>query len=317
MYDHFDKGNLVYEVFKIDMKLGSFYPNIAIFISRNVLTLEFSVPKQIFGNNIQQAKFSDIIPILDTIKSHLQIEMGVEFKEEIDNWNIQRLDICDYIHSSDIDTFLKRLQETSYSRKKKYIYDSSVMFVGRTYTIKFYKKYDEFFKHDFKLLREENIEKAINLMNSVQNDIRVEIGYKREFLVKYLKLKNKIVKVKDIIKYQDKLLKHFQMVNNKLYANTPVEDLNDISIKKTFINNLGKTKGLQLFFFYKEYFKSKTARDNLKLMMSKPTYYKRKKLMDNLIKKVKLSETLCFGKPYKATEQSVLNNLEQYIQNEV
>ncbi len=48
MYDHFDHGDLVYEVFKIDMKLGSFYPNIGIFISRNLYT--FSKVSKIYSN---------------------------------------------------------------------------------------------------------------------------------------------------------------------------------------------------------------------------------------------------------------------------
>ena len=103
------------------------------------------------------------------------------------------------------------------------------------------------------------------------------------------------------------------MVKKKLYINTPIENLTDQTIKNIYIEKLGKVKGGQLYYFYKEYFKTPGTRNKLKKIMDKNTFYKRRKLMQELIPQAHLSDPLCFGKPSKATEQSSFIPLEHFI----
>lgn len=312
-YNCIEDDDLVYEVFKSGLNLGSYQPNIAFFISHNEIKIEFSVPKQIYGNNIEYAYFRDIVPLLERIKQSLELTFGIKFIDNPKLWEVQRIDICEYIPSTNIDMLLERIKSTSYSRQSKYVYPTSVMFKGRTFSTKVYKKGDEFFKHDFKRIFAINPEMAIKLHNSSRSLLRMEIGYRSEFLKKHLNLKK--VTVIDIIKNKKIILKHFKMVKKKIYINTPIENLTDQTIKNTYIEKLGNTKGNQLYYFYKEYFKNETSRNRLKKIMDLKTYYKRRKQMQELIPKTHLSEPLCFGKPLTAPEQSVLNRLEQYIQN--
>ena len=325
MYDHFDKGIMVYEVFRYDLNLPSSNRTIAVFISHNDIKIEFSVPKFLFGHNLFVATFDDIVPALEQIKTVLEDEIDAVFPLSVEDWTVQRIDVCDLIECSNINSTLGYLQNSSYPRQTIHVYKTSVMFVGRTYTTKFYKKYDEFMKNDFKLLREQDYGLAVQLANSVRNSLRFEVGYKREFLVRYLNLHDKVVKIKNLLKYSDKLLKHFEMIRSKFYLNTDIilENSTDESIIHTFVKKLGKKKGTALFDFYKKYFSSRESRAMLKEEYSKNTFYKYKKLMEELIVKTSTNKPLCFAQPYKVGDRTVRTKkfeqweLEQYIENDV
>lgn len=325
MYDHIDAGVLVYEVFRYDLNLPSSNRTIAVFINRDSIKIEFSIPKFLFGHNLFPVTFDDIVPVLEQIQTVLEDKINAVFPYPVEEWNIQRIDICDLFDSSDIQALLVRLQNSSYPRQTIHVYKTSVMFVGRTYTTKFYKKYDEFMKNDFKFLKEKDYGLAIQLANSVRNSLRFEVGYKREFLVKYLKLRTNTVKVKNILEYKNKLLKHFEMIRHKFYLNTDIilENATDESICDTFVKKLGKKKGLVLFDFYKKYFSSRESRSMLKDQYAKNTFYKYKKLMEELIVKTSTNKPLCFAKPYKVGDRTVHPKkyepweLEQYIKDSV
>jgi II/X family phage/plasmid replication protein len=118
--------------------------------------IEFSLPKFVNGQNVDLL-FNYRVAILDFVTfiytyfrvKHVSIEQIMQYE-------LSRVDFCYYykyqsqLHALD---FIRSFRGwCSHKRKRVHFYDTSVMFVGKAYSMKFYMKYDEFQSHDKKEL---------------------------------------------------------------------------------------------------------------------------------------------------------------------
>lgn len=116
--------------------------------------VEASIPKFFNGQNVDLL-FDYRIKVLDFV-SYLYsfFQVRLPSVDGIRSIGLGRVDICYYykfpsqIHAFDFINAFKMWSK--HKRKKVHHYDTSLMFVGRSYSLKFYMKYDEFQRHDKK-----------------------------------------------------------------------------------------------------------------------------------------------------------------------
>lgn len=118
------------------------------------IIVEASIPKFFNGQNVDllydyRSKCLDFVCYLYTF-----FKVTRPTSDEILSIALGRVDICYFykfesqIHAFDFINAFKMWSK--HKRKKIHHYDTSMMFVGRSYSLKFYMKYDEFQKHDKK-----------------------------------------------------------------------------------------------------------------------------------------------------------------------
>lgn len=169
-----------FQLIKFNELVGSFSRNISIFLdSTDFLFLEFSLPKQIMGHNVFLLSTHNLQDNLETVQNSL-VKVFSDFPA-VFYWEYQRIDFC-YAWKM-LDDLAARstvaiLQSLEFPRKKTYKYDSSVMFLGKTYSLKFYMKHEEFFTHDFKELRKlgkKQMEFAYEILQISSGVLRFEV----------------------------------------------------------------------------------------------------------------------------------------------
>jgi hypothetical protein len=155
---------------------------------KTFLTLELSLPKFWYGHNVHL--LYDFVSALQQLKKILDKELHCRFPDVM-TWQVSRVDCCyawrcpsEKIAQQILDS-LKRL---NFSRKKPIIYPETILFVGATYSVKFYLKYFEFIEHDRKALLEDKASlEWINYLEELSKGVlRYEVTLRRQ----YLKRKN-------------------------------------------------------------------------------------------------------------------------------
>jgi hypothetical protein len=212
------ENKTIYKIYNTDLSLGSFDRKINIFLSDtdiNNLKMEFSVPKYYFGTNvllfyIEEDNFRKILyKLYEDLKNYFG-DFPIIYK-----WEIMRLDICyswKFINNSTAQTILESLRSFCIKRKKLRHYNTSLMNVGATYSIKFYLKKDEFFEHDLKELVSNNRhEFAYNMLNVSDGILRFEVTIRHTHLIRLLE---KDFQDGDIIYGVKKV--YFNHINDKL-----------------------------------------------------------------------------------------------------
>lgn len=116
--------------------------------------VEVSLPKFFQGQNVDLL-YDYQVRLLDFVCYLYQFfRVTIPPVERIRQFEVSRVDVCYfYKHQSQIHAFdmIKAFKMwTKHKRKKVHFYDTSMMFVGRSYSLKFYLKYDEFQRHDRK-----------------------------------------------------------------------------------------------------------------------------------------------------------------------
>lgn len=251
--------SIEFEFHKANIELGSYERNVSIFSSNNPegFFIEFSLPKYIKGNNVEMIYPHEIPSIMEKLYPELCKFMNHDLPH-FSLWQIYRLDICynwlfkDESEAIRVIDFLKRID---FARKKKYVWDTSIMYKGSTYIVKFYAKGAEFLKNDFKELP---IERSAFLYEQAKRIVRFEVGIKRQQL-KELFLNDKIY-LKDIIddsvmteNLAHYLSKVFFYINPKQMKNSEITEL--------LLKNFTKSKATRLFQFYKSYHLDDEAKD--------------------------------------------------------
>lgn len=218
-----------YVIIKVPINLGSFVSRKVLRIPKNFMDgyenyaeLELSIPKYCFRHNVKMLKIADFYPACENIAKDLEEELGL--KSDVNNWLIQRLDIC-YNWKLDsrkqLDSYLKIFQNLDYSRKKKYIYDTSAMYKGSTYTVKIYSKYDEYLVHDYPhLCKWYPTDWAMEALEQSKNVLRFEVSIRKQHLdIDFHKANLKIIDVTEelVIKALNKyFLKLVKLTNTEL-----------------------------------------------------------------------------------------------------
>jgi len=148
------------------------------------LTLEFSIPKFWYGHNIHLL-YGCVVP-LRQLKKLLEVQLHCKFVDVLE-WQVWRVDLCyawrlpsQLIAQQMLDS-LKRL---NFPYKKPIIYPTSLVFPGKTYSIKFYLKLPEFVQHDRKVLLKDkaSLEWINHLEELSKGVLRFESTLRRRFL---------------------------------------------------------------------------------------------------------------------------------------
>lgn len=134
--------------------------------------IELSLPKFFNGQNVDLL-YNYRCGIIDFITYIYQFfRVSPPDEQKIRDIEVSRIDFCYYykfqsqIHALD---FIRSFKYWSqHKRKRVHYYDTSVMFVGASYTLKFYMKYDEFQKHD----KKEIIKNIASLMDLKDDELK-------------------------------------------------------------------------------------------------------------------------------------------------
>lgn len=255
-FERFQKKDLKtdevkFEFFSANLKLGSYYRNVSIKSTKapQGLFIECSFAKYSKGNNVEMIYPHDLIPIAETLYTELCKHIGHTLPP-IATWEVYRLDICynwlfknkdEALHAID---FIKRID---YPRKKKLVWDTSVMHQGSAYVVKFYHKGSEFEKHDRKEMDKKDPNRAYELLLWANNIVRFEVGLKHAYLCELYSLKKVYLsdidsdyQIEDTLKHY--LSKVFFYINNKTTTSAEV--------RRILYDNFSKTKAMRLYQFY-------------------------------------------------------------------
>lgn len=273
------ENNIKYKIFRDQINVGSYSYNINIFInSLDFLFVEFSVPKLLFGNNIDLAFFSDILKTLRKVEKTLSDYLKLK---DCTVWEVMRLDLCRYIKSDNPYRDIHMFQMLDYPRQKKYIYDTSVMFVGRSYSSKFYIKEDEYFKHDFKEISKYDLSLAYNILAKSKNKIRFEVGYRSQALKQILGLQ--CVTIQDILDKELDLRQHFYKIYTKLYGDIDPKRMEQNSLLELLQQQYKPKRALQLYQFYVLYYSDDFNKKIIKENYSRSQIYRNLKAIKKAI----------------------------------
>jgi len=246
-------GKMEFEFFSSNIELGSYHRTVAI-KSTNVpqgFFIEFSAPKYFKGNNVEMIFPHQLPEILSRLYVELCNHMNYKLPD-VSTWPIYRLDVCynwifrDHNEATYAMDFLRLID---FPRKKKYTYDTSVMYKGSAYTVKFYAKGNEFQAHDFDKLE---VNHAVALQSWADRIVRFEVNLKHQYLKQFIGLDK--VYLKDVIDDQpiQDILNYF--LEEKVFFYLNANSMTDENIKQILFENFTKTKSTRLYQFYKDYY---------------------------------------------------------------
>jgi II/X family phage/plasmid replication protein len=251
--DDMRTGEVEFCFYTSQAELGSYNRTVNIRVNDNPqgLFLEFSIPKYEKGNNVEMIHSHDLLNIMT--KMYEDFSKYLEYYElpPFSEWVIYRLDVCYnwlFNNKDEARYAMNFIQRIDYPRKKKYIYDTSVMYKGTAYTIKFYLKGPEFKKNDFKKIEED---RAWELLLWADKIMRFEVNLKRTYLNNFFGLNNVYVNqinddqvILDILKYY--LARVFKYINAKSMTEEKVSEI--------LFSRFTKAKATRLYQFYKGYY---------------------------------------------------------------
>ena len=210
-------GVINLHLLRSDVRLGSYDNHLNIIVpNNNEMYLEFSVPKVMYGHNVYLLYKNKLYITIRYIHKKLEEYFGVF--PDIDRWKVQRLDLCyswKFENQDKAYDVLMLLRSFKVPRKTMVKWDNSVMGKGSDYTMKFYLKYDEFFAHDFKVMRKNKKyrDKSFDVLHLSEGVLRFEVTIrekqlKRDFGKKYISIFDIIKCDVDILlkKYFDKFM---------------------------------------------------------------------------------------------------------------
>lgn len=216
--------------------------------SNNFMYLELSIPKYVFDHNVRMINASDFQNIVS--KLHQELADDYNIITVLDDWEIMRLDLCyawKMKNKDELNNALSILQSLRYSRKKRYNYDTSVMFKGSAYTVKFYSKYEEFLKHDYNRIWKVNEELADEILLLAENVLRFEATIRRTHFITVFRKPR--IGVKDIT--EEVVLNTINYYFNKLVKLVDLEVSNKISVYDRLIVEFGEVKGRDIYEKYR------------------------------------------------------------------
>lgn len=152
------------------------------------LTLELSLPKFWYGHNIHL--LYDFVNVLKFLKKLFENQLHCRFPDVM-TWQVWRVDICYAWRcpSQNIaQQLLNSLKRLHFPYKKPIIYPTSIVFVGSTYSIKFYLKHPEFINNDRKALLKDKA--SFDWINHLEQKALGVFRYEATLRRKFLKRKD-------------------------------------------------------------------------------------------------------------------------------
>lgn len=154
------------------------------------LTVEFSLPKFWYGHNIHL--LHKPIEPLERFKQLLERQLKLTRLKlpVVKDWLLKRADICYSWRCPNqqiAQAILDSLKHLHYPRKKPHIFDSGIMFAGRTYSVKFYLKFQDFRRHDMPTLLKDGA--SLEWVNYLEQKSQGVLRYEATLRSQYLKEK--------------------------------------------------------------------------------------------------------------------------------
>lgn len=216
--------------------------------------IEVSLPKVAYGHNVALVYPQQIPSLLQRIEMAFVEEFGdiTSYKK----WQIQRLDTCYAWKFPDNDTALqiiKFLRTLEYPAKKLHVYkDETVTFGGRSFSITYYRKEQEFVRFGYKkLLRDGHTRIADEAKLLSKGVLRYEIRLFRQKLS--LLLNKRFITYEDImnIDFYYNVLNACLTKTLKNANRTPISDVEAISKLRILYKS---EVAMRLFYFWKVYY---------------------------------------------------------------
>lgn len=178
-----DTKNIEAHYWTVSTNLGSFQRGINIFLSdlkQDQISIELSLPKYFYGHNIYLLYESQLQECLSRLFSDLFEYFG-SFPD-LSLWKVQRLDLCyawKYRTQEQADQILSTIRSFKYPRKRVSFFDTSVMYIGSSYSVKWYLKAPEFHKHDFREMKLRDLDRAYQLLGFSEGVLRFEVTLRK------------------------------------------------------------------------------------------------------------------------------------------
>lgn len=266
---------------KADLKLGSFNSNINIQSDGETARIEFSLPKQYLGNNVELL-YPSMVPVaLELVQNRLRDYYGdfPSFKE----WNLIRLDLCYAWKWPDkelVKKILEWLKTFDYPPKSKHPYPTSVMWRGKTFTLKFYLKNDEFIRNELNkhpdIYNKDETGFTRRILDLSEGVFRFEITFRSGALKYVFKSKNKLNY--EVLLDKQFLTDRLNFHLNKLLSNLNRKSANDRDVLSKLRAVYNKKKSIRLFEFYNLYFSpNPNDRKSLKDYYDPSTVWRKKR----------------------------------------
>lgn len=240
-----------FRIIKKQILLGSYDSKITIRSYDGIEAhVELSLPKFIFGHNVHLLYPTELEATATLLQERLVEYIGdfPPYRE----WRVERLDFCYAWRFQDQRAALHAisvLKAFEYPRKQKHIYTTSVQWSGRTYSLKFYLKADEFQAHDLKTLKDTFFSgEVMNLANGV---LRFEVTCRKSQLVELFGKPN--IYIKDIVD-TDRVIEILNKFLRKLLCNLNPNTTNNIDVLAKLHKTFSKRKSQLLYHFYKEWY---------------------------------------------------------------
>lgn len=249
------KGLTIFEFHSSNLELGSYQRSVMLRSSQNPagLFVECSFAKYDKGNNVEMIYPHNLLAIGERLYAelcaYLQYELPV-----ISTWVIYRLDVCyNWLLDSEDEALyaMDFIQRIDYPRKKKLLWDTSVMYQGTAYNVKFYMKGAEFMAHDFKEIKELDDNRSYFLQQWAKRILRYEVGLRRKYLSEFFGLKN--VYLADVA-HDEVILEVLNHFLKKVFFYINTKTMDTAEVRQLLRLNFSKTKALRLFQFYKAFY---------------------------------------------------------------
>lgn len=242
-----------FEFYSSQIELGSHNRNVNVMSSNSPqgFFVEFSVAKYLKDNNVEMIEPKQLeiaIPRLyDELCKHMKYTLP-----HYSNWPVYKLDVCYnwiFENESSATNAIDFIRLINYPRKKKYTYDTSVMYKGTAYTVKFYLKGPEFLKNDFKKVKDRD--KAHTLQSWANRILRFEVSLKRQHLAEFLG--QKTVLLEHITDYQviEETLQHYL---DRVFKYLEKKTMDNEQIKTALLDLYSRQKATRLYDFYRNYY---------------------------------------------------------------
>ncbi len=225
------------------------------------LIVELSLPKLYYGHNIHL--LYDFTKALNLLKQLLEKRFSFSGRGklvDIGQWQLWRLDCCYAwrMPSQEIaQQVLDSLKHLNYPRKKPVIYPTTILFVGNTYSLKFYLKLPEFKNHDLKALQKAKA--SLGWINHLEEKasgvLRCEATLRRNYLER-----SDIKTVADLVRPLIQLEPDQELISNTEDIDSAIEEVlsytlmrSDIDTEQEFFeytedgNYISMPKGCELY----------------------------------------------------------------------
>lgn len=240
-----------FRIIKKQLQLGSYDSKITIRSFDDLhVHVELSLPKFVFGHNVFLLYPTQIEEAASMLQDKLREHFGSfpPYKE----WRVERLDICYAWRFQDQRAALHAisvLKAFDYPRKQKHIYNTSVQWSGRTYSLKFYLKLDEFQVHGLKELKDKFFSgEVLKLADGV---LRFEVTCRKAQLYELFDKKEIYI---SNLKDEDFVVTALNHFLRKLLSNLNPHTTNNIEVLNRLRKTFSNRKAQLLMHFYKEWY---------------------------------------------------------------